>query len=105
MNTISNQRSIGNSTADQQRQQAIQTWYEPALTLLTEMLNQRKATLRKRGSDEANAAVHKDEFRHEMHRRHKITLGYAYEIERSLFRAGRISYLGQNFLLRIGDDI
>lgn len=88
--------------SDRQRLQAIQTWYEPALRLLTQMLEQCRNRLRRRGHDPDNAAVHKDDFRRELCQRHHLNYSYAHEIERSLGAAGRVEYIGANYIILKG---
>ena len=79
---------------DYKQLQAIQSWYEPALKLLNDLLERNKANLRKRGYNEENAAITREEFRQQLARRGRITLHLAGEIETSLYKAQKIEYMG-----------
>ncbi|MCU4639325.1 hypothetical protein [Acinetobacter courvalinii] len=79
---------------DYKQLQAIQSWYEPALKLLHDLLERNKANLRKRGYNEENAAITREEFRQQLARRGRITLHLAGEIETSLYKAQKIEYMG-----------
>ncbi|WP_343619662.1 hypothetical protein [Acinetobacter proteolyticus] len=74
--------------------QAIQSWYEPALELLNKLLERNKANLRKRGYNEENAAITREEFRQRLARLGRISLHTAGEIEMSLYNARKIEYMG-----------
>ena len=79
---------------DYKQLKAIQSWYEPALKLLNDLLERNKANLRKRGYNEENAAITREEFRQQLARRGRITLHLAGEIETSLYKAQKIEYMG-----------
>lgn len=79
---------------DYRQIQAIQSWYEPAMDLLNKLLERNKANLRKRGYNEENAAITREEFRQQLARRGRITLHLAGEIETSLYKAQKIEYMG-----------
>jgi len=79
---------------DYKQLQAIQSWYEPALKLLNDLLERNKANLRKRGYNEENAAITREEFRQQLARRGRITLHLAGEIETSLYKTHKIEYMG-----------
>ncbi|MFV5193111.1 hypothetical protein ACMXYY_13375 [Acinetobacter courvalinii] len=79
---------------DYKQLQAIQSWYEPALKLLNDLLERNKANLRKRGYNEDNAAITREEFRQQLARRGRITLHLAGEIETSMYKAQKIEYMG-----------
>lgn len=79
---------------DYKQLQAIQSWYEPALKLLNDLLERNKVNLRKRGYNEENAAITREEFRQQLARRGRITLHLAGEIETSLYKAQKIEYMG-----------
>lgn len=79
---------------DYKQIQAIQSWYEPALELLNKLLERNKANLRKRGYNEENAAITREEFRQQLARCGRITLYLAGEIETSLYNARKIEYMG-----------
>ncbi|MDR2060928.1 MAG: hypothetical protein LBQ29_05970 [Acinetobacter sp.] len=79
---------------DYKQLQSIQSWYEPALKLLNDLLERNKANLRKRGYNEENAAITREEFRQQLARRGRITLHLAGEIETSLYKAQKIEYMG-----------
>lgn len=88
---------------DYKQLQAIQSWYEPALKLLNDLLERNKANLRKRGYSEENAAITREEFRQQLARRGRITLHLAGEIETSLFKAQKIEYMGGYLRPKVGD--
>ncbi|EXB27770.1 hypothetical protein J537_0538 [Acinetobacter baumannii 1437282] len=88
---------------DYKQLQAIQSWYEPALKLLNDLLERNKANLRKRGYNEENAAITREEFRQQLARRGRITLYLAGEIETSLFIAQKIEYMGGYLRPKVGD--
>lgn len=79
---------------DYKQLQAIQSWYEPALKLLNDLLERNKTNLRKRGYNEENAAITREEFRQQLARRGRITMHLAGEIETSLYKAQKIEYMG-----------
>ncbi|RSN81537.1 hypothetical protein EA770_10490 [Acinetobacter baumannii] len=88
---------------DYKQLQAIQSWYEPAMKLLNDLLERNKANLRKRGYSEENAAITREEFRQQLARRGRITLHLAGEIETSLFKAQKIEYMGGYLRPKVGD--
>ncbi len=88
---------------DYKQLQAIQSWYEPAMKLLNDLLERNKANLRKRGYNEDNAAITREEFRQQLARRGRITLHLAGEIETSLFKAQKIEYMGGYLRPKVGD--
>lgn len=88
---------------DYKQLQAIQSWYEPALKLLNDLLERNKANLRKRGYNEENAAITREEFRQQLARRGRITLHLAGEIEMSLYKAQKIEYMGGYLRPKVGD--
>lgn len=82
---------------EQKRQQSYQSWHEPALKTLADLLEERKANLKKRNHDVNQAAVTRDEFMQGLvdeHGVHGINLYHAGVIISSLYRAKRIRYLG-----------
>ncbi len=82
---------------EQKRQQSYQSWHEPALRTLADLLEDRKANLKKRNHDENQAAVTRDEFMQGLvndHGAHGIDLYHAGVIISSLYRAKKIRYLG-----------
>lgn len=96
---------ITNQTmAEAKYQEAIQTWYEPALHLLNQMLETNRKNLRKRGHDESKAAIKIDDWKFAMQLRHNLSRQYIEDIQRSLFKAGRITYLG-SYMTKTGGDV
>lgn len=79
---------------DYKQIQAIQSWYEPALELLNKLLERNKANLRKRGYNQENAAITREEFKQQLARYGRISLHLAGEIETSLYNARKIEYMG-----------
>lgn len=76
------------------QQQGVQSFYEPALTLLSKMLEQNRANLRSKGYDENNAAITKNEFSEAMARQFRITQWLAQEIVSSLIHSENIESFG-----------
>ena len=75
--------------------QGVQSWYEPSLRTLEDLLEIRRANLRKINRDEANAAVMRDELIEMLMTEHRISAWYAGEIIASLLRAERIMMFGR----------
>lgn len=94
---LSNQTTKDN-LQEQKRQQIIQSWYEPALKTLEDLLEARKQNLRDQKRDEKNAAVKRDEFMQALSEQHRMPLFHAGQIISSLYRAKRIRYLGSTFI-------
>lgn len=88
----------------QQDLHSMQSWYEPALHLLNEMLETAKANLRRRNYSEANAAVLREHFREQLQRRCRISMHTVFEIEKSMARAGQIEYIGGSFVKPMNKD-
>lgn len=82
----------------QQDLNSMQSWYEPALHMLNEMLETAKANLRRRNCSEANAAVLREHFWEQLQRRYRIPMHTVFEIEKSMARAGQIEYIGGGFV-------
>ncbi|MBN6535117.1 hypothetical protein JZM39_04920 [Acinetobacter pittii] len=94
---LSNQTTKDN-LQEQKRQQIIQSWYEPALKTLDDLLEKRRENLRNQNREEKNAAVKRDEFMQALSVQHKMPLFHAGQIISSLYRAKRIRYLGSTFI-------
>lgn len=93
---LANQTAKGN-LQEQKRQQSYQSWHEPALKTLSDLLEGRKVNLKKRNHDVSQAAVTRDEFMQGLvdeHGVHGINFYHAGVIISSLYRAKRIRYLG-----------
>ena len=84
--------------------QQVQSYYEPALNLLGQMLEQRKINLRKINRDETNAAVTRDEFIQAMNDRN-VSVYMAGEIVASLNRANKIICFGRFIQLNDEGDV
>ncbi len=95
--------NIASRLPDYKQAQSIQSWYEPALKLLNDLLERNKANLRKRGYNEDNAAITREEFRQQLARRGRITLHLAGEIETSLHKAQKIEYMGGYVRPKVGE--
>ncbi|MDC4781781.1 hypothetical protein NQ966_08905 [Acinetobacter baumannii] len=76
------------------QQQIIQSWFEPALYTLNQLLQKRKENLRRINRDEKNAAVKRDEFMWALSQEHRMPLYHAGVIISNLYRAKKIRYLG-----------
>lgn len=97
MQTNLSNQSSKDKLLEQKRQQSYQSWHEPALKTLADLLEGRKANLKKRNHDVSQAAVTRDEFMQGLvdeHGVHGINLYHAGVIISSLYRAKRIRYLG-----------
>ena len=81
--------------AQQKQIQATQSWYEAALHTLEQMLEVRRANLRKRNGDENQAAVTREEFMEHLHDLNCMQLWQAAELVSSLKRAGKIICFGR----------
>ncbi|WP_120430183.1 hypothetical protein [Acinetobacter baylyi] len=78
------------------RQQIIQSWYEPALRTLSKIIAKKEENLKRINRDVKNAAVSRDEFVDALLSDHRTLYHYhASEIITSLYRAGKIRYLGK----------
>lgn len=76
---------------EHKQREGIQSWYDPALNLLNKMLERNKANLRKRGYNEKNAAITREEFRQELARCGRITLYLAGKLKRVCIRLIRLN--------------
>lgn len=76
------------------QQQSVQSFYEPALDLLTKMLERNKANLRSKGYDENNAAITKNEFGEAMARQFRITQWLAQDVVNSLIKSEMLEVFG-----------
>lgn len=76
------------------QQQIIQSWFEPALYTLNQLLQKRKENFRRINRDEKNAAVKRDEFMWVLSQEHRMPLYHAGVIISNLYRAKKIRYLG-----------
>lgn len=94
---LSNQTTKDN-LQEQKRQQIIQSWYEPALKTLDDLLEKRRKNLKNQNREENNAAVKRDEFMQALSDQHRMPLFHAGQIISSLYRAKRIRYLGSTFI-------
>lgn len=94
---LSNQTTKDN-LQEQKSQQIIQSWYEPALKTLDDLLEMRRENLRNQNRKEKNAAVKRDEFMQALSDQHRMPLFHAGQIISSLYRAKRIRYLGSTFI-------
>lgn len=94
---LANQTANGN-LQEQKRQKIIQSWYEPALKTLDDLLEKRRGNLRNQNREEKNAAVKRDEFMQALSDQHRMPLFHAGQIISSLYRAKRIRYLGSTFI-------
>ena len=79
---------------DFKQQQGVQSFYEPALQILSEIQEQKKLSLLKKGYDENNAAITKIEFSQLMARRFHITIYLADQIVSSLVKSNSVESFG-----------
>lgn len=76
------------------QQQNVQSFYEPALKLLDEMLERNKANLRSKGYDENNAAISKNAFKELLVYRMRISQWLAQELISSLIKSAAVDSFG-----------
>ncbi|OTG93682.1 hypothetical protein [Acinetobacter sp. ANC 3832] len=79
---------------DFKHQQSVQSFYEPAIRVLNEVYEIKKANLKRRGYNEDNAAVTKEELAQKMAYRFKITIWLAHEVITSLIKADKVKTFG-----------
>lgn len=91
-----------NNPPDSKQQQGVQSFYEPALKLLNDLLERNRANLRKRGYNEMNAAITRHEFKEQMQRQFCITMHLASEIDISLYNAGKVECFGGYVKPKVG---
>ncbi|WP_338558153.1 hypothetical protein [Acinetobacter sp. KS-LM10] len=77
-----------------QQRQNVQSFYEPALKLLDEMLERNKANLRSKGYDENNAAISKNAFKELLVYRMRISQWLAQEVISSLIKSAAVDSFG-----------
>lgn len=85
--------NLTNTNRDYKQQREIQSFYEPALNILEEVMERKRLNLRAKKYDEKNAAVSKDELSEIYARYFRITQYTALEIINSLIRAGKVESL------------
>lgn len=96
MSNISKHYATNKALPEHKRNQVIQSWYEPALRTLSKILAVKEANLRKINRDIKNAAVSRDEFIDALLTEHRtLRHDHASEIITSLYRAGKIRFLGR----------
>lgn len=76
------------------QQQGVQSFYEPTLQLLNEVLAVKAEYLKSRGHNENNAAVTKEELAQKMAYRFRITIWLAQQVISSLIKADQITAFG-----------
>lgn len=76
----------------------IQSWYEPALFVLNDLLEKARGTLKKRKYNEENAAVSRESFRTEMQSRYRIPIQMIMDIEKSMANAKQIEVIGAGYI-------
>lgn len=76
------------------QQQGVQSFYEPALQLLNEVLEVKKENLKRRGYNQDNAAVTKEELAQKMAYRFRITMWLAHQVISSLIKAEQVVAFG-----------
>lgn len=83
-------------------QQSVQSFYEPALRVLNEVYEIKRANLKRRGYNEDNAAVTKEELSQKMAYRFKITIWLAQEVITSLIKTQTIEAFGGYVRPKVG---
>lgn len=76
------------------QQQGVQSFYEPSLQLLNEVLAIKKENLKRRGYNQDNAAVTKEELAQKMAYRFRITIWLAHQVITSLIKADLVMAFG-----------
>ena len=76
------------------QQQSVQSFYEPTLQLLDEVYVVKKGNLKRRGYNENNAAVTKEELAQKMAYRFRITIWLAHQVISSLIKADQVMAFG-----------
>lgn len=79
---------------DNRQQHDIQSFHEPALQVLDQLIARNRSNLSKKGYDENNAAITKDEFSQVVAHRFRITQWLAQQIVGSLANTGVIESFG-----------
>ncbi|EZQ11659.1 hypothetical protein [Acinetobacter sp. Ver3] len=79
---------------DYKQQQGVQSFYEPTLQLLNEVLAVKKENLKRRGYNQDNAAVTKEELAQRMAYRFRITIWLAQQVILSLIKADQVVTFG-----------
>ena len=86
------------------QQQSVQSFYEPALRVLTEVYEIKRANLECRGYNKDNAAVTKEELAQKMAYRFKITIWLAHQVITSLIKTQTIEAFGGYVKPKVGDQ-
>lgn len=80
--------------SDHRTQQNIQSFHEPALRVLEELYERNRSNLRKKGYDENNAAITREELSQQIARRFRIAVYFAQQVVNSLVRSGVVESFG-----------
>mgnify|MGYP003591473932 FL=1 len=84
------------------QQQSVQSFYEPALRVLSEVYEIKRANLERRGYNKDNAAVTKEELAQKMAYRFKITIWLAHQVITSLIKTQTIEAFGGYVKPKVG---
>ncbi|MDA3451530.1 hypothetical protein MKL33_06695 [Acinetobacter sp. AOR43_HL] len=82
------------SQADFKQTSQVQSFYEPAMAVVNELMAVKKSNLKSKGYDENNAAITKEELRQSLMRRLCISHFMASQIVTSLSKSGHIREFG-----------
>lgn len=82
------------SQADYKQTSQIQSFYEPAMAVVEELMAVKKRNLTNKGYDEKNAAMTKEELRQELMRRLRVTHFLASQVVTSLINSGYLFEFG-----------
>ncbi|EMQ0071185.1 TPA: hypothetical protein OXO77_001908 [Acinetobacter baumannii] len=82
------------SQADFKQTSQVQSFYEPAMAVVVELMAVKKRNLKSKGYDENNAAIAKEELRQALLRRFRINHYMASQIVTSLAKSGHIREFG-----------
>ena len=86
------------------QQQSVQSFYEPALRVLNDVHEIKRANLERRGYNKDNAAVTKEELAQKMAYRFKITIWLAHQVITSLIKTQTIEAFGGYVKPKVGDQ-
>ena len=84
------------------QQQSVQSFYEPALRVLSEVYEIKRANLERRGYNKDNAAVTKEELAQKMAYRFKITIWLVHQVITGLVKAQAIEVFGGYVKPKVG---
>jgi len=91
------------SQADYKQTSQIQSFYEPAMAIVGELMAVKKRNLKSKGYDENNAAITKEELRQSLMYRLRVNHYMASQIVTSLAKSNHIREFGGYVAPKAGD--